>query len=54
MPKIKKGEPRQKWVNRCIPAVIKEGGKSQEQAAGQCYGMYDYAQEKARGKRRGK
>jgi hypothetical protein len=54
LPKTKKGETRQKFVNRCIPAVIKEGGKSQEQAAGQCYGMYDYAQEKARGKRRGK
>ena len=54
MPKIKKGEPRQKWVNRCIPAVIKEGGKSQEQASGQCYGMYDYSQEKAGKKRRGK
>lgn len=53
MPKVEKGEPKQKFVNRCIPAVIKEG-KTREQAAGQCYGMYDYAQERARRKRRGK
>jgi hypothetical protein len=54
LPKTKKGETRQKFVNRFIPAVIKEGGKSQEQASGQGYGMYDYAQEKSTKKRKGK
>lgn len=47
MPKPIKGESRQKFVNRCIPAVIKEG-KDRDAAAGQCYGMYDYAHEKRR------
>lgn len=52
MPKPIKGESRQKWVNRCIPAVIKEG-KTKDQAAGQCYGMYDYAEDLAKQKRKG-
>lgn len=51
MPKVKKGEPRDRYVNRCIPRVIKEGN-TQEQAAGKCYGMWDYAQEKSKGKRK--
>jgi two-component SAPR family response regulator len=45
MPKPRKGEKMERFVNRCIPRVIEEG-KSREQAAGQCYGMWDYAQEK--------
>jgi hypothetical protein len=51
MPKPSKGESRQKFVNRCIPAVIKEG-KTKDQAAGQCYGMYDYAKELAKQRRK--
>ncbi len=52
MPGVRKGEKRDKFVNRCIPRVIEEG-KSREQAAGQCYGMWDYAQEIRRRKGEG-
>lgn len=51
MPKPAKGESRQKFVNRCIPQVIEEG-KTKEQAAGQCYGMWDYAQARQQETRR--
>lgn len=39
MPKPKAGESEQDYISRCIPMVMKEG-KTQEQAAGQCYGMW--------------
>jgi hypothetical protein len=56
MPKPRKGETRQRFVNRCVPEVIREEDtQGQKHALGKCYGMYDYAQEKARrSKRRGK
>jgi cation transport regulator ChaB len=40
MPEHIKGESREDWMKRCIPIVIAEG-KTSEQAAGQCGGMYD-------------
>jgi hypothetical protein len=40
MPEHIKGESRDGWMARCIPTVIAEG-KTPEQAAGQCGGMYD-------------
>ena len=39
MPKVRKGEGRNKYVGRCVPEVMKEG-KTQEQAVGKCEGMY--------------
>lgn len=48
MPEHKKGESRQDWMNRCIPYLIKNEGKTQEEAAGKCGGMYDsWAKEQA-------
>lgn len=41
MPEHKKGESRDDWMKRCIPDLIKNENKTQEQAAGQCGGMYD-------------
>ena len=39
MPAVKPGESEKDYVARCIPVVVKEG-KTQEQAAGKCHGMY--------------
>lgn len=39
MPSVKKNESSKSYMSRCIPSVKKEG-KTQEQAVGQCYGMY--------------
>jgi len=38
MPEVKKGEKSQDYISRCISQVMSEG-KTQSQAAGQCYGM---------------
>jgi N-dimethylarginine dimethylaminohydrolase len=46
MPKVKDGETQQEYVARCIPELMKEG-KTQEQAAGQCYGMFSSYQRKS-------
>ena len=40
MPDIKQGESQKDFVARCIPYVIKEENKTQEQAQGKCFGMY--------------
>jgi len=45
MPKVKKGESRNKYVGRCVGEVMKEG-KSQRQAVGKCEGMYTYSKKK--------
>lgn len=42
MPTVKPNESRRHFMNRCIPYVIAEG-KTPEQAAGQCAGMYRQA-----------
>ena len=42
------GEPKEEFISRCIAEVIAEG-KSEAQAAGQCYGMWEnrnFAQDK--------
>lgn len=52
MPKPKKGEKKQDYVSRCIPEVIGEG-KPPKEAAGKCYGMYDfYKKKKKKGKKK--
>lgn len=38
MPEVRKGESSKAYISRCISRVMAEG-KTQEQAAGQCYGM---------------
>lgn len=41
MPAIQKGESQKDYVSRCIPTVMKEGGKGgQKHAITKCYGMY--------------
>ena len=50
MPKPSKGESKKDYVSRCIPIVIGEG-KPPKEAAGKCYGMYDYYKKK---KKKGK
>jgi len=47
MPEHKAGESRSDWMKRCVPYVMKEG-KSQEQAVGQCKGMFSSHQKKLR------
>ncbi len=43
MPDVNPGESESEYVARCVPIVMKEG-KTQDQALGQCYGMYRTAQ----------
>lgn len=38
MPEVIAGESSKSYISRCIKQVMGEG-KTQEQAAGQCYGM---------------
>jgi len=40
MPDPGKYKNKQKFISDCIPMVLQEGGKNQEQAAGKCYGMW--------------
>lgn len=39
MPQPRKSESSKDYISRCIEDLIKNEGKTQEQAAGQCYGM---------------
>jgi len=39
-PELKPGESRDDWMARCIPFLIREG-KEQDEAAGQCGGMFE-------------
>jgi len=39
MPEIRKGESSKDYISRCIAHLVSKEGKTQEQAAGQCYGM---------------
>lgn len=36
----RKGESQQDFISRCISYLRKREGKSADQAAGQCYGMW--------------
>lgn len=38
-----KGESKEAFIGRCIPYLIEHEDKNQEQAAGQCYGMWRQA-----------
>jgi hypothetical protein len=50
MPSVQKGEKSKSYMSRCIPVVKKEG-KTQEQAVGQCYGMFKSKWTAKKGKR---
>jgi len=50
MPKPSKGESKKDYVSRCIPMVIGEG-KPPKEAAGKCYGMYDFYKKKSKKKK---
>lgn len=50
MPKMKKGESKKAYVNRCIPLVKKEG-KTQKQAVGKCMGMSKSRKKSTKAKR---
>lgn len=39
MPAVKAGETRKQYISRCIAHYVKKG-KTTNQAAGQCYGMW--------------
>jgi hypothetical protein len=43
MPKPMAGEPRNEYMSRCVPEVMKEG-LTQEQAVGKCEGMFSHAE----------
>lgn len=45
MPKVRKGESRNKYVARAIPIIMKEG-LTQKQAVGKAEGMYDAAKKR--------
>lgn len=47
MPKIKNGEKRSEYLERCIPYVIKNEGLDQKAAIGKCEGMYSEHKKKA-------
>lgn len=48
MPKPKKGEKKSEYISRCVKEVMHEG-KTQEQALGQCYGMWEHRKSKSMG-----
>ena len=39
----RQNEREQEFISRCISYLIKNEGKSKDQAAGQCYGMWRQA-----------
>ncbi len=43
MPDVNPNETESEYVSRCVPIVMAEG-KTQDQALGQCYGMYREAE----------
>lgn len=48
MPEPRSNETQKAYVSRCVAHLVKNEGKTQKQAAGQCYGMYDQMKRKAR------
>lgn len=46
MPKPLKNEKKSEYIGRCVKQVMKEG-KTQKQALGQCYGMWEQYKSKA-------
>ena len=43
----RKGESKSAFVGRCISYLIKNEGKTQKQAAWQCYGMWEQSKKKS-------
>lgn len=46
MPNPGKTEKKSEFISRCVPMLMDEG-KTQDQALGQCYGVWKQAKEKA-------
>lgn len=49
MPKPQKNEKQNEYISRCVAVVMKEG-KTQKQALGQCYGMWQQSKKKKQAK----
>ena len=49
MPEIKPDMTEQEWMEICIPYLIKKEGKTQKEAQGQCYGMWEQHQKNKKG-----
>lgn len=54
MPKVKKGESKEEYLQRAIPQMIKKEGVSQHHAVGKAIGMYNSSQNKNEGRKRRK
>jgi len=48
MPEPKPNEAKKDYISRAIAWLIRNEGKSQKQAAGQAYGMWEQMKKKAR------
>lgn len=46
----KQGESRKDFMGRCVPYLIKEEGKTPDQAKGQCHGMWKSSKKNAKKK----
>jgi len=44
MPKVKKGDKKPEFIQSCVKQLIGEG-KTQEQALGECYGIWKQSME---------
>jgi hypothetical protein len=42
----KKGEEKSAFISRCVSYLVRKEGKSQQQALGQCYGMWNQGPKK--------
>lgn len=40
MPNPNKNESKEKYISRCVVHLMKKEGKTNQQALGQCYGMW--------------
>lgn len=49
MPSVRKNESKEKYLSRCIPTVLKEGG-SRDHAIAKCIGMYEQSKKKKQAK----
>lgn len=47
MPEVKKGQSKNSFISECVQKVMKEG-KSQKEALGQCYGMWEQKKKKSK------
>ena len=51
MPKPKPDEKQDQYISRCVAQVMGEG-KTQQQALGQCFGMWRQHQKKSKGSKK--